>query len=102
MKYFLFADEIGNYVYYDHSEGRMLCLPLATQQSVMQENFGQEFASMNCGTTHFYFQMYDKLSAMVVSNQGEPEVCFHPQTMLVSLSSGEQRVWTDKWTSCCQ
>ena len=56
MKHFLISDDIGNPVYFDHPDGRMLSLPIATTQDVMNANFSQKFTSMIYGKVLFVFQ----------------------------------------------
>lgn len=80
MKHFLVADEVGNPIYFDHPDGRMQCLPLATSQSMLTELVHEHFRSITCGNTKFIFQQvlyfnlqFDALSFLVTSDQGEPE-----------------------------
>lgn len=56
MKYVVIADDIGNPIYFDHPDGRMICLPLATHASVMSENFNESFKEMSVGPTKLVFQ----------------------------------------------
>lgn len=56
MKYILVSDDIGTPLYFDHPDGRMLCMPIPTTQDLMQHNFNESFSSMVCGKLVFVFQ----------------------------------------------
>lgn len=53
MKYLLVADETGNPIYYDHPDGQMLCLVMATSYIHMKTNFECLCRALACGKTKF-------------------------------------------------
>jgi hypothetical protein len=73
MKYFIIADDVGNAVYYDHPEGRMICMPLATAQAVADENFNDSWRVVKCKKAVIAFHQYSYMSFCAFSDQGESE-----------------------------
>ncbi len=99
MKHFLVSDDVGTPIYFDHPDGRMLTLPIATMQDVMGANFSDSFTSMICGKTLFVFQkvsntvvdiiyfthigQFDQLCFTIISDQGESESFLRSQLRLL-------------------
>lgn len=96
MKRFLVCDEIGNAVFVDNIPGleperaSMMCLPFATAQSMLQEAFGQRFATVRYadGTIFVFSQMMqteeDYLFFMVSSSDGDSVPFLRRQLQLLS------------------
>ena len=69
--YFISADYVP--IYFDHQNGRMICMPLGTSLDVAQENFGDVWKTVQCDKTLLVFAQKSYFYYLVVSDEGETE-----------------------------
>lgn len=105
MKHLLISDDIGNLVYFDHPDGRMLCLPIATTQELMSANFNEKFSSMICGNAVFVFQKVNYVRASVSHVCSCVCVCevrctHRPHHRATRLGVYKMRVHQAHWRTC--
>jgi hypothetical protein len=73
MKHLIIAADSGSHVYFDHPNGRMICMPLVTQFDVATENFQDEWKTIRCDKTILVFAQKSYMCFLSVSDQGESE-----------------------------
>ena len=87
MKHFLVTDDQGNPVFvdshFDVDQARMLCLPFAITQDLVESSCHEKFTAMRCGQKQFVFTQYDELLYLVVSDEGESVPFLRRQLQLI-------------------
>jgi Third Longin domain of FUZ, MON1 and HPS1 len=87
MKHVLVSDDIGTPIYFDHPDGRMMCMPIATTHDMMVANFGagSTFQALSCGPLRIVFHRMagGSINLTLVSDEGESDGFLNGQLRLI-------------------